>query len=56
MRNHNPDAPNFIDKNTQFQGLHGTLDVFGKLYENGIGAKVRHAEVITKDEEYGIVE
>ena len=29
-----------------------TLDnVFRKLHENGIGAKVRHAEVITKDEE-----
>ena len=53
MRNHNPDTPNFMDKkNTQFQGLHGTLDnVFRKLHENGIGAKVRHAEVITKDEE-----
>ena len=36
----------------QFQGLHGTLDnVFRKLHENGIGAKVKHAEVITKDEE-----
>ena len=53
MRSHNPDTPNFMDrKNTQFQGLHGTLDnVFRKLHENGIGAKVKHAEVITKDEE-----
>ena len=39
-------------KNTKFQGLHGTLDnVFHKLHENGTGAKVRHAKVITKDKE-----
>ena len=53
MHSHNPDTPNFMDRrNMQFQGLHGTLDnVFRKLHENGIGAKVKHAEVITKDEE-----
>ena len=48
----NPNTPNFVDKNTHFQGLHGTLDnVFRKLHENGIGRKVKHAEIVTKDEE-----
>ena len=52
MRTANPNTPNFMDKNTHFQGLHGTLDnVFRKLHENGIGRKVKHAEIITKDEE-----
>ena len=39
-------------KNTEFQRLHGTLDnTFRKLHQNGIGRKVKHAEVITKDKE-----
>ena len=52
MRAHNNNAPNFMDKkNTEFQRLHGTLDnYFRKLHQNGIGRKVKHAEVITKDE------
>ena len=48
----NPNTPNFVDKNTHFQGLHGTLDnVFRKLHENGIGRKVKHAEIVTNYEE-----
>ena len=47
-----PNTPNFVDKNTHFQGLHGTLNnVFRKLHENGIGRKIKHAEIVTKDEE-----
>ena len=53
MRSSNPDTPNFMDKkNTHFKGLHGTLDnIHRKLHENGKGTKVKHAEVITRDEE-----
>ena len=39
-------------KNTHFKGLHGTLDnLHPKLHEKGKGTKVKHAEVITRDEE-----
>ena len=53
MRAENSSCPNFLDKrDPAFKSLHGTLDVhFRKLHESGIGRKVRHTELITKDEE-----
>ena len=47
------DCPNFIDKkSTKFRKLHGTLDsLFRKLHESGIGRQVKHAEVISSEEE-----
>ena len=53
MRELNPNCPNFLDKNdNRFRSLQGTLDsYFHKLHSEGIGRKVKHAEVITTDEE-----
>ena len=53
MRTENTSCPNFLDKrDSAFKQLHGTLDShFRKLHEAGIGRKVKHAELITKDEE-----
>ena len=53
MRASNPKSPNFLDKkNPAFKQLHGTLDVhFRRLHETGIGRRVKHAEVISKEEE-----
>ena len=49
------DCPNFVDKNNTLQAatyVHGTLDsLFRKLHENGIGRKVKHSEIISRDEE-----
>ena len=53
MRELNPNCPNFLDKSdNRFKILQGTLDsYFHKLHSEGIGRKVKHAEVITTDEE-----
>lgn len=53
MRENSLETPNFIDKsNKAFRGLHGTLDnLFHSFHESGIGQKVQHAEVISKEEE-----
>ncbi len=53
MGESNPHAPNFLDKkNPTFRGLHGTLDnLFRSLHEKGIRRKIKHSEVITKEEE-----
>ncbi len=48
----NPSAARFLDKNTQFKELHGTLDsIFRHLHESGAGHQVRQAEVITREVE-----
>ena len=50
MREVTPDCPNFVDKgDRRFEKLHGTLDAH--LHSRGIGRQVRHAEVITVEEE-----
>ena len=53
MRELNLNCPNFLDKNDKrFRSLQGTLDsYFHKLHSEGIGRKMKHAEVITTDEE-----
>ena len=49
----NPSTPNFLDdKDTCFSGLRGTRDtVARKLREDGVGSSVRHAAVISYEEE-----
>ncbi len=51
-RGKNPAAVNFLDeKNPDFVGLRGTRDTVSRgLREEGIGASVKHAEVITREE------
>ena len=51
MRASKPHCPNFLNKkNPDFKQLHSTLNVhFRRLHEIGLGRKVMHAEVVTKD-------
>ena len=44
MREHNPECPNFLDKqDNQFKKIQGTLDAyFHKLHSDGIGRHTRH--------------
>ena len=53
MRSSCPQCPNFLDeKNSSFKEFHGTLDLhFRRLHEAGIGCRVKHAEVVTKNDE-----
>ena len=53
MRQLNATCPNFLDKgDKRFKVLHSTLDAdFHSLHADGIGIMVKHAEVITPDEE-----
>ena len=52
MRDNNPNCLNFLDKNPKFKMLHGTLNShFRKLHEVGVGTKVKHSEIISKEEE-----
>ena len=48
----NPAAAWFLDEKNPFKELHGTLDnLFHRLHEDGVGRQVKHAEVITKEDE-----
>ena len=53
MRNVNPGCPNFLDKkDSRFKKLHGTLDShFHNLHSTGLGREVKHAHVLTKEDE-----
>ena len=53
MRNVNPGCPNFLDKkDSRFKKLHGTLDShFHHLHSTGLGREVKHARVLTKEDE-----
>ena len=53
MSDTNPGRPNFLDKqDSRFQQLQGTLDaLFQKLHSDGIGVQVKHAEILTKEDE-----
>ena len=53
MREINIDTPNFIDKgDRRFRELHGVVEsVLCDLRRNGIGAEVKHAPVISPEEE-----
>ena len=52
-RSHWKDCPNFLDKqNTAFTELRGTCDRLAReLRQEGVGAKVKHAPIITPEEE-----
>ena len=53
MRDTNPGCPNFLDKqDSRFRQLQGTLDaLFHKLHSDGICVQVKHAEILTKEDE-----
>ena len=53
MRSIDPACPNILDtSDVRFRDLHSTIDAtFRKLREDGVGAEVKHASVITKQEE-----
>ncbi len=53
MRNSNPGCPNFLDKqDSRFKPLQGTLDyLFHSLHSEGVGVQVKHAEIVSKEEE-----
>ena len=52
-RSCHPTCPNFLDpKDARFKKLQGTMDTrFRKLRQEGIGAEVKHASIISTDEE-----
>ena len=48
----NKECPNFLDKDTCFAELTGTCEsVARQLREQGVSANVKHAEIITPEEE-----
>ena len=53
MRDIHPGCPNFLDKkDSRFKSLHGTMDAhFHNLHSSGVGRDVKHARVLTKDDE-----
>ena len=53
MRSVSPDCPNFMDtSDSRFKGMHSIVDsYFRQLRSEGVGAAVRHASLINKDEE-----
>ena len=53
MRQLNSSCPNFLDMgDLRFKSFHNTLDaLFHNLHTDGIGIKVKHAEIITSEEE-----
>ena len=53
MRQINASCLNFLDKgDLRFKSFHYTLDaLFHNLHTDGIGIKVKHAEIITSEEE-----
>ena len=53
MRVINPGSPNFLDKkDCRFKDLQGTMDAhFHHLHSTGIGREIKHARVLTKDDE-----
>ena len=53
MKSHNPEAPNFLDeRNPDFEGLRAVRDnVSRHLRSSGIGAQIKHTEIISVSEE-----
>ena len=53
MRSTNPGCPNFLNKqDSRFRPLQGTLDSFlHSLDSEGVGVQIKHAEIITRDDE-----
>ena len=58
MRSIDPECPNFLDKNNyHFKELHGAVDNLGRqLRIDGVGAEVKHASVVTSEEEAALWE
>ena len=53
MRDINQECPNFLDKkDSRFKALQGAMDAhFHQLHSSGIGREIKHARVLTKDDE-----
>ena len=53
MREKDQYAPNFLDqKDGAFKKLHGTMDThFRSLRQQGVGAKIKHAKIISSEDE-----
>ena len=53
MRDVNPGCPNFLDKkDSRFKKFHGTLDShYHHLHGSGLGRQVKHARVLSDDDE-----
>ena len=53
MRSINPGCPNFLEKkDSRFKELHGVMDShFHQIHSTGIGRDVKHASVLTQDDE-----
>ena len=53
MRDVNPECPNFLDKkDSRFKPLQDAMDAhFHHLHSTGIGREIKHARVLTKDDE-----
>ena len=58
MRSVDPECPNFLDNtNYKFKELHAALDNLGRqLHSEGVGAEVKHASVISTEEEEALQE
>ena len=52
-RDINPGCPNFLDKkDSRFKKFHGTLDShYHSLHASGLGREIKHARVLSKDDE-----
>ena len=53
MREMNVNCPNFLEKSdSNFKDLHRTLDsLFHQLHSDGIGRQVKHAKVLSSEDE-----
>ena len=53
MLSKKPDAPKFLDrKDPRFRDIHGTCEsIYRQLHQQGVGTEVRHAAIITAEEE-----
>ena len=53
MREINVFCPTFLEKSdSNFKDLHGTLDsLFNQLHSDGIGRQVKHAKVLSSEDE-----
>ena len=53
MLNKNPGSPKFLNRSeSAFRDIHGTCDsVYRDLHSKGIGTEVKHASLITPEEE-----
>ena len=51
MRNVNPGCLNFLDKDSRFKLLHGTMDShFHHMHATGVGRETKHTRMLTRDD------